>query len=100
MFQRNTAFHALWHPTYIVYILFNPINTFYCLSFYLCKSVSVDKGVVASTPHFDCSQTLRKASDTWKKGTFWSMQFMLPLLNIMGGYQCFYQNYLVTGRGG
>lgn len=37
--------------------------------------MSVDKGVVASTPHFDCSQTLHKASDTWKKGTFWSMQF-------------------------
>lgn len=51
--------------------------------------MSVDKGVVASTPHFDCSQTLHKTCDTWKKGIFWFMQFLLHLLDIMGGYQCF-----------
>lgn len=96
MFQRNTAFHALWHPTYIVYILFNPVNTF----FYNFTCVKACQWIKELWPAHLISIAVKlfiKLLIPGKKGTFWSLQFTLHLLNIMGGYQCF---YLVTGGGG
>lgn len=35
--------------------------------FYLCKTVSMDKKVAASTRHFDCSQIPYNSSEIWGK---------------------------------